>query len=115
MNKQATDKTMKNLKGPMLYVLQEGNKLAWVKVSGAQTGLYSSRNCKQGLLMKSSQVTNPRQTINSSFVYKQRFFSFFGLQNSLHSLNELPRTAEIFCLWGLYLSIATLLETETVI
>ena len=63
----------------MLYVL-EGNKLTQVKVSEAQAGIITrAGNCKQGLPMKSSQVTSPRlRTINSGFVYNKGFLTFWS-------------------------------------
>lgn len=47
--KGTTDKQQQTPMGPMLYAL-EGNKVAWVKVSEAQTGTYGSLNGKQGSL-----------------------------------------------------------------
>lgn len=80
----------------MLYVWGRGNKLAWVKVSEAKTGAICSQNCKQGLLMKSLQITSPRKTINSSFVYKV-FLTHWSPESTL--FHKLPRTAQILFIW----------------
>lgn len=73
----------------MLQVSEEGNKRTGVKVPEAPAGaITGAGNCKQGLPMKSSQITSPRQrTVNSGFVYNKGFSHFLVLR-TLHTLKK---------------------------